>query len=165
MTADKKGNLSLPQVEIRILALPQNLCIARAAMQKSVEVAGLCEQDVDAITLALDEALTNAIQHSYGGACEKPIVVQLSLLTIGSEKKNALEIIVRDYGKQVDPQTIKSRDLEDIRPGGIGVHIIKSVMDKVEYSCPLDGGMQLRMIKYYSSVSHKVSSDIDSSCR
>ena len=41
--------------------------------------------------------------------------------------------------------------MEDVRPGGLGVHIIRSVMDEVEYSCPLDGGMQLRMVKYFDT--------------
>ena len=57
-----------------------------------------------------------------------------------------MEIIVRDFGPQVDPASIHSRDLDDVRPGGLGVHIIRSIMRDVDYSCPPDGGMQLRMV-------------------
>ena len=57
---------------------------------------------------------------------------------------------VRDRGRQVDPTTIKSRDLAEVRPGGLGVHIIQSVMDEYNYSCPPDGGMLLEMKKYVS---------------
>ena len=47
--------------------------------------------------------------------------------------------LLRDYGKVVDPAEICSRDLEDVRPGGLGVHIIKECMDSMEY-CPAEGG-------------------------
>jgi len=65
----------------------------------------------------------------------------------------ALRIVLEDEAEQVDPATIKSRDLEEVRPGGLGVHIIKSVMDEVKYERRegvggLGGvGMRLTMIK------------------
>jgi anti-sigma regulatory factor (Ser/Thr protein kinase) len=59
-----------------------------------------------------------------------------------------LECDVRDFGRQVDPSTIRSRSLDEVRPGGLGVHIIRSVMDEVEYSRAEGGGMRLRMLKY-----------------
>jgi hypothetical protein len=49
----------------------------------------------------------------------------------------------------VDPTTIKSRDLDEIRPGGLGVHIITEVMDEVRWEKRTDGpiGMRLTMMK------------------
>jgi anti-sigma regulatory factor (Ser/Thr protein kinase) len=61
--------------------------------------------------------------------------------------KLSLMIGVRDYGRSVDPSTIKSRDLDDFRPGGLGVHIIRSIMDEVEYVPQPGGGMSLRLVK------------------
>ena len=135
------------QIEIRIRANPEYLCVARTAIRKTMQTLGLLEEVVDAITLALDEAMTNAIRHSYGGPCDQPIIVRLSTVPAEAEQPDAVEIVVRDFGKQVDPATIKSRDLNEVRPGGLGVHIIRSVMDSVEYSCPTDGGMCLKMTK------------------
>lgn len=135
------------QIELTIHANPAYLCVARAAARKAMEISGLSDQDADGVTLALDEALTNVIRHSYGGPCEKPIIIKLSQILNYKEKGSALEIAVRDFGKQVDPKTIRSRDLNEVRPGGLGVHIIQTVMDEVEYSCMSEGGMQLRMLK------------------
>jgi len=135
------------QIELTIHANPAYLCVARAAARKAMEISGLSRQDADGVTLALDEALTNVIRHSYGGPCEKPIIVRISQIPDYEEKESALEIVVRDFGKQVDPKTIKSRDLNEVRPGGLGVHIIQTVMDEVQYSCMSEGGMQLRMVK------------------
>jgi anti-sigma regulatory factor (Ser/Thr protein kinase) len=47
----------------------------------------------------------------------------------------------------VDPATIRSRDLDDIRPGGLGVHIIHEVMDEVRYERRDSRGMRLTMVK------------------
>ena len=54
---------------------------------------------------------------------------------------------LRDYGPAVDPSEIKSRDLADIRPGGLGVHIMNKCMDSVEYQQADGGGMMLIMTK------------------
>ena len=100
------------------------------------------------ITLAVVEALTNIIRHSYGGPCEKPIIVGLNKIHCGDKNRPAVEILIRDFGKQVDAKAIKSRNLDELRPGGVGVHIIHSVMDEVEFSHADDCGTQLKMVKY-----------------
>jgi anti-sigma regulatory factor (Ser/Thr protein kinase) len=137
------------QVELKICANPAYLPVVRTIVRKVSEVIGL-EDKGDLITLAVEEALANVIRHSYGGACDKPIVVKFNKINYGVEKKTALEIIIRDFGKQVEPETIKGRDLDELRAGGLGVHIIQSAMDEIEYLCADDCGMQLRMVKYIS---------------
>jgi len=135
-------------IELKINADPFYLCIVRKAVQRMAELVGMNEQDSDSLILAVDEALTNVIQHGYGGACEQQIIIKLRQITSDKKEPTGLEIIIRDFGQQVDPKTINGRDLDNIRPGGLGIHIIRSVMDKVEYTPQPQGGMQLRMIKY-----------------
>jgi anti-sigma regulatory factor (Ser/Thr protein kinase) len=132
-------------VEIRIAAHPIYLAVVRGAVRKVCALFDLTEEETDEVILALEEALANVIRHGYGGPCDKPIDILIGRPT--SQEEPGLEVIVRDAGKVVDPRLIRSRDLEDIRPGGLGVHIIRSVMDVVEYSCLMEGGMQLRMVK------------------
>ena len=143
-----ENNLSGNKIEIRISAQSENLCVVRSALQKYSRTIGFTEEDSDRITLALEEALTNSIRHSYGGPSEKPIEIKICRLVSNNDTKMGLEIIVRDFGRQVDPATIKSRDLKHVRPGGLGVHIIQSFMDESEYSRAQECGMQLRMVKY-----------------
>jgi anti-sigma regulatory factor (Ser/Thr protein kinase) len=152
-------NISDNEIEIHIHAQPEFLCVVRSAVRKAAEITGLDEQEVDRITLAMEEALTNAIKHSYGGPCSKPIVIKVRKLDPQEKDCPGLEIIVRDYGKQVDPATIKSRNLNQIKPGGLGVHIIHSFMDETEYTCPTEGGMQVRMVKY-----HDPSKNVQTAC-
>ena len=42
----------------------------------------------------------------------------------------------------------RGRELDDVRPGGLGVHLIETAMDEVEYSQPDGGGMEIRLRKY-----------------
>lgn len=135
------------KIELTIQANPAYLCVVRAAVRKALEIAGFDDPSADGVTLALDEALTNIIRHSYGGTCEKSIIIKLTQIPDYRESTSALEIVIRDFGRQVDPKSIRSRDLNDVRPGGLGVHIIQTIMDEVEYSCVSEGGMQLRMVK------------------
>ena len=122
--------------------------MARTAVHDVAQVIGLKEKEIETITLAVVEALTNVIRHSYGGPCDEHIFVKLNKIDYPDVKKAGLEIIIRDFGKQVDPESIKGRDLDEIEPGGVGVHIMQSVMDEVEFTRAGDCGMQLRMVKY-----------------
>ena len=60
------------------------------------------------------------------------------------------------FFKQVDPESIQPRDLDDIRPGGLGVHIIREVMDEVAYEKRQGPGMRLTMIKHQPADSESV---------
>lgn len=87
---------------------------------------GFNDCEAELMVLALDEACTNVIRHAYGHAC-KPVRLEMASL------KNKIRFVLRDYGRTCDPSQIKSRALEDIRPGGLGVHIIRQAFDLVSY--------------------------------
>ena len=148
--SQESGNSKSTQIELRMQANPDYLCIGRTVVRQAAGVFGLDEERAESITLGVVEALTNVIRHSYGGPCDKPIIIDLNKISCGDDGKSAIEIVIRDFGKQVDTEVIKSRELGELRPGGVGVHIIHSVMDEVEFSNADDCGMRLRMVKYIS---------------
>jgi len=135
-------------IELRMLANPEYLCVARTVVRQVVRILGLKEDKCELVALAVEEALTNIIRHSYGGPCDKPIIMKLSKIDPYDENKPALEVTIRDFGRQVDPKSIKAGQLDELGLGGRGVHIIRSVMDEIEFSRADDCGMQLRMLKY-----------------
>lgn len=146
--SDTKGHkvATAAPVELKMCARPGYLPLVRGLVRGMAQLVGLENKD-DSVTLAVEEALTNVIRHSYGGPCEKPIILKLRTITFGDENRPALEIVIRDFGTQVDPQIIRGRSLDEVRPGGLGMHIIRSVMDVVEFSPADDCGMQLRLVK------------------
>ncbi|MFO0972853.1 MAG: ATP-binding protein [Phycisphaerae bacterium] len=134
-------------VELTITSDSQSLPVVRSAVMRMAELEGFPSEAVQHVALAVDEALANVIRHGYGGANDRPIHINLERVA-GASGRIGLAVTVRDFGRQIDPAAIQGRDLDDVRPGGLGVHIMRTCMDEVEFSCPAEGGMLLRMVKY-----------------
>jgi sigma-B regulation protein RsbU (phosphoserine phosphatase) len=94
------------------------------------------------VVLVVDEACQNVIRHAYKDVDDGEMAINLR------RKDESLIILLRDFAKTVDPATIVPRDLEDIRPGGLGTHFINEVMDEVTFLPPPGGyGNLLRLVK------------------
>ena len=137
----KNDNSHFDTIEISIPAKPEFLKIVRAALSAICEIRDFAKDDLNNIILAVDESCSNIIRHAYGGATKKPIQVKINIY---HEK---MEIYLRDFGEKAVIKKIKPRKLDDVRPGGLGVHFIKSVMDEVIYDNSLDKGNQLKLVK------------------
>jgi anti-sigma regulatory factor (Ser/Thr protein kinase) len=85
----------------------------------------------DQWVIAINEACMNIIQHAYG--CQNGLATNgeifVEVLRCGDEWTFRLT----DFAKPVDKTKVCSRDLDDIRPGGLGVHFIHEIMDEVEF--------------------------------
>ena len=131
---------------MRLLSTPWQLGVVRSAVEKTCQQVGLDEKASGEVMLGVDEALTNVVRHAYEGATDRPIDLEVALQ--GDETGDrSLRIVIRDRGRQVPLEDIRSRDLADIRPGGLGVHIMQTCMDSVEFRPVEDGGTVLTMIK------------------
>jgi len=108
---------------------------------------GFPEHQCGQLSLAVDEALCNIIKHGYDRSPEGLIWMSIWMLEADEEKPAGIRIILEDNARQVESDTIQSRDLDDIRPGGLGVFIIREVMDEVTYEKREEGGMRLSMMK------------------
>ena len=140
--------MSLPAGRtIDLTSDPEHLCGVRDAVREWVGALGWNDVRVADVVLAVDEALTNVMRHGYDNRTDQPI--QLILRTITDPARgDAVEIEIRDWGRQVPLDQIRGRDLDDLRPGGLGVHIIRNLMDYADYSHAAGGGMRLLMRKY-----------------
>ncbi len=125
----------LPEVRERVAAW----CAAR----------GWSPEQAAEIALAIDEALSNVIRHAYASHADQRIELSLRPVHDGQHGPG-LEVRVRDFGRQCHPDEIRGRDLDDVRPGGLGVHIIRAMMNSISYSPAEGGGMLLIMRKYQS---------------
>jgi len=133
-----------PHISVEMLSNPVYLSGARQLVSSVAQRLGFDEMACSQIALAVDEALCNVIRHGYDRAVDRPI--WLSLWPV-EEGKGGLRIVIEDEAKQVDLDAIKSRKLEDVRPGGLGVHIIREVMDEVKYERREGAGMRLTLVK------------------
>jgi anti-sigma regulatory factor (Ser/Thr protein kinase) len=135
-------------LKMELRSNPETLCVVRGALSQLAETLGFSESECRAVVLGVDEALTNIIRHAYGGQTEQPIEVLFYRIEVPSRGTNteALEILLLDRGKKVDQAKLEGRALEDVRPGGLGLHFIRETMDEVEFSHK-DGQNQLRLVK------------------
>jgi serine/threonine-protein kinase RsbW len=135
-------------LKLELRSNPEMLCVVRHALGQLAEILGFSSADCRAVVLAVDEALTNIIRHSYEGEGEHPIEAsfrRIALQQDGKQRK-ALEIVLEDRGKKVDRAKLCGRPLEEVRPGGLGLHFINECMDAVEFRRRF-GKNQLRLIK------------------
>jgi len=108
--------------------------------------AGMDDAEVYVVKLAVDEACTNIIEHAYGVENEGEIEC-----TCDAED-DRLTFILRDHGKPFDPSSVTEPDLSsglEKRPlGGLGVYLMRQLMDEVRYESFGEAGNLLTMVKY-----------------
>lgn len=117
------------------------------------EEAGISDQDIENIELAVDEACTNVIEHGYDpNEPNKDITIRMEIDSV----KLVLTII--DRGKPFDPRSKKQADIKQLidmkRDGGLGISLIKRTMDEIDYRTTPDGQNELILIKYLKTNPH-----------
>lgn len=137
-SATKNGRV----LELRMTSDAAFLRVLRSMIEQICTLAGFSKMQSSKIVLAVDEACSNVIRHAYKNEPGRPIVVTCHI------HPTKLEIILVDQGEAADISRIKPRKLDDIRPGGLGVHIIRTVMDEVHYENIASVGNRLVMAKY-----------------
>ena len=105
-------------------------------------MAGINDVETEFIKLAVDEACSNIIRHAYGGDTGRKFAVKFR----ATEKD--LQIVLEDNGIKADPVKIKGRDLDDVRPGGLGIHFIMRAFDICEFDGKKKKGNRLRLIRH-----------------
>jgi serine/threonine-protein kinase RsbW len=136
---------------------PSLLCAVRGAVERLTESFGFTAPDCRAVTRAVDEALTNIIRHSYNGRPDQPIEMFFRSVHRQANGKSSegLEILMSDRGPSIERAKLCMRELEEVKPGGLGLHFIKQSMDVVEYKRE-KGTNLLRLVKYVHAAKQDV---------
>ncbi len=117
--------------ELRVPALLENLRLVSAYLQGIGTRLQLTEKSLFDIELAIEEAATNAIFHAYAPGHPGDIALSAEL-----EGEDVLRLVLRDWGEPLDPQRIPAFDpaapVEARAEGGMGLHFINMLMDRVE---------------------------------
>jgi sigma-B regulation protein RsbU (phosphoserine phosphatase) len=114
----------------------------REAVFAAVQAQGADSVLAHNIVLAVNEACMNIVQHAAPGSAGTQI--SLELLKHGA----TLIVHVVDDAPPIDVSKVEPRCLDDVRPGGLGVHFMREIMDQVEFLTPPAGfGNFLRMKK------------------
>ena len=104
---------------------PANLGLVRSCVRQFLQEQGFPARQVDLMVLGVDEACTNIIRHAYHLAEDKLITLSLQTYAGG------VRFRLRDYGDQAE--LVQGRPLDHVRPGGLGLHLIRHAFDQVDY--------------------------------
>lgn len=123
----------------------ESLAGIRKFVSEAAEEAGFDDKEIYAVELAVDEACANIIEHAYGGEGKGEIIC------ICNDLNNGLEIILKDEGERFDPSGVSPPDfsveIENLKPRGAGLFLIRNMMDDVNFKFSEDSGNELRMVK------------------
>jgi len=123
----------------------ENLALIRDFVSNVGLQAGLGDDDVAKLELAVDEACTNVIEHAHRGDLSKDVVVRATF------DERTLRVEVVDTGEGFDPAKLPQENLEQMvakhRSGGLGLRVMKSLMDEVSYEIVPGDTNRLRMVK------------------
>ena len=81
------------------------------------------------LVLAIAEAAQNIVKHAFKNSAD---VNELMVVQISCEN-NKLQIAFYDRGTPVDPKKVKHREIDNVKPGGLGTFFIQEIMDAVEF--------------------------------
>lgn len=130
---------------LQVPSSTENLALIRDFVTNVGRQASLDEREIGKLELAVDEACANVIEHAYGHDHTKEVTVRAIF------DEDALRISVIDTGSGFDPGDVKQETLDQLiherQSGGLGLRLIKNLMDEVHYEIVPGEKNELHMTK------------------
>ena len=127
-------------IKIKLPSKPEYVSIARLAASVISNTVGFNIEEIDDIKVAVGEACNNAVLHGSSETSEYEINF--------TPAEDRLLIEVKDQGIGFDESTYQAPDLDNLKGNGLGIYIIKSLMDEVDIVGSDQTGTVLKLIKY-----------------
>jgi len=131
---------------LKIPSVTENLQMIREFVLKIAAKAGFNEETQEQIALAVDEACTNVIKHAHHHDARRLMDIQIKT------DANKMIITITDKGSGFDITKLKDPDVEkyirESRHGGLGIYLIKTLMDEVDYEFNPGVKNQVQLTKY-----------------
>jgi len=104
-----------------------NLALMRSFVRRFLARHPFSEKQQTLMVLGVDEACTNVIRHAYDLRDDQPIALSVETL------RTCVRVRLRDYGEQAPASEMRGRAHSEVKPGGLGLHLIRNAFDKVDY--------------------------------
>jgi serine/threonine-protein kinase RsbW len=131
---------------LKIPSITENLQMIREFVLKIAAKTGFNEETQEQIALAVDEACTNVIKHAHHHDARRLMDIQIQT------DANKMKITITDRGRGFDITKLKDPDVEkyirESRHGGLGIYLIKTLMDEVDYEFNPGVKNQVQLTKY-----------------
>jgi len=118
--------------ELKVKSKTENLSVIRDFISTSAAEARVTPDVIENIILAVDEACTNIIKHAYKSFPGGELIIKTK------STQSRFIISITDYGNSFEPDSIPEPDLQKYyrqkRVGGLGMYLMKTLMDDVKYT-------------------------------
>jgi serine/threonine-protein kinase RsbW len=104
-----------------------NLALMRNCVREFLNGYPFSEKERLLMVLGVDEACTNIIRYAYRLRDDQ--LIELSMEGL----RKSVRMRLRDYGEQVRPHEMKGRSHDMIKPGGLGLYLIRNAFDEIDY--------------------------------
>lgn len=121
---------------------PRLMHILRGVVRYYAREGGFSDSEVNALAMAVDEAATNVIRHTYRGSPSGRMALEVM------DYADRLEFVLEDSGPKVQSERIRHRPLNEVRPGGLGTFFMKCFTDRCSYDEAFTEGNRLRLVKF-----------------
>ncbi|MFC1586828.1 ATP-binding protein [Planctomycetota bacterium] len=125
-----------------------NLQMMRDFLADCIFKSGMVPQEwQNKITLAVDEAVSNIIEHGYQDEAEGIVDLHIEAAL------DKFSVIIFDSGKSFDPDEVEDVNIQDhvttAKTGGLGIFIMRRIMDEISYTFKESERNELKMVKYF----------------
>lgn len=132
--------------QLEFASHPGNLSLVRKFVREFLDEAKFSSLEADLVVLGVDEACTNIIRYAYKHE-------STHLITLTCERTGeGICLRLRDFGEQCADLDMQGRDLENVRPGGLGLFLMRRAFDEINFKL-MKKGTELILIKHTASES------------
>jgi serine/threonine-protein kinase RsbW len=131
---------------LKVPSSTENLAMIRDFVSNIGAQVGFTEGETARLALAVDEACANVIEHAYGGSDTTHDVTVRAIID-----DDTLRFEIIDTGRGFDPSSLEPQRVEELirqrKSGGLGLRLIRTIMDDVQYRIVPGEKNELRMVK------------------
>ena len=132
---------------LKIPSQTDNLELIRNFVAGLAKKVGFDEDESNKIELAVDEACTNVVEHAYQHDESRDIDIAIKI------DYNKFTVIVTDRGRSFNFEELELPDMKsylaELRVGGLGIYLMKTLMDEVDYRSKPGVKNEVKMVKYF----------------
>jgi serine/threonine-protein kinase RsbW len=132
---------------LKIPSQTDNLELIRNFIAGVAKKVGFDAEYSNKIELAVDEACTNVIEHAYQHDESQNIDIAIKI------DYNKFMVVVTDRGQSFKMDEIELPDMKsylaELRVGGLGIYLMRTLMDEVDYHSKPGGKNEVTMVKYF----------------
>ena len=124
----------------------RHLIVVRDFVSRFVQQSRLPKEDENKVVLAVDEAVSNIIEHGYDEGAEGSIELEIEI------DDSQFKIVIRDTGRLFNPESVPNPDMKShVQRGhkkGLGIYLMRQIMDEVRYKFKDGVKNELTLVKF-----------------